>query len=805
MKPPTPRPGTRTSARVPSHPPTPARRTSPLAAVHLALGLVLGLAPDSLRAASIFLEAESFANHGGWALDTQFTHIVGSPYLLAHGLGRPVADAATTLKVERPGRYRVWARTKDWVGPWKAPGTPGRFEVRVNGQPLGTTFGTTGANWHWQDGGTIELPAGEVAVALHDLTGFDGRCDALLLSDEPAFRPPDGSDLVAARRAWVGGGTGPEDAGEFDLVVVGGGYAGLATAISASRQALKVALVQDRFVLGGNGSSEIRVWAQGGTMRGKYPHLGEIVEEFADRAQDSPGLPEQFGDARKEEVARREKNLSLFLGHFALAAETDPTSGAIRSVTALDVRSGRERRFRGRFFADCTGHGAVGVLAGAKSRMEPKGRMGMSNMWFWQDEATPQPWPQTPWALALEVGDFPKQVKSKAELEGKPFMKGEWFWESGFDKHPIDELEYIRDWNLRAVFGAFSALKHGAEKEKHAHAALRWVAHVGGLRESRLLDGDVILQREDIVSFREFPDGCVPTTWDIDLHYPKEQYAAKFPDNPFISRAEFGSGVDRKNGYPVPYRCFYSTNVPNLFMAGRCISVTHEALGTVRVMRTCGMMGEVVGKAAYLSVYHNTNPRGVYRDHLPQLIELMEQPGALRRATLSDPLRPDPTIAPVVAYGPKPDGKPGPAPYVDAKALPGIVVDDVAATFRGEWTRGEGLKGFVGAGYRYHPPGGDASARFAFALPAPGRYEVRVAWQPHDNRSTRTACILEREGQPPLTLRVNQREPAAGPQGFQSLGVFEFAAGTRHAVVIASAGADGIVHADCVQVLKAGE
>src|SRR5207249_1227885 len=154
---------------------------------------------------------------------------------------------------------------------------------------------------------------------------------------------------------------------------------------------------------------------------------------------------------------------------------------------------------------------------------------------------------------------------------------------------------------------------------KHVNSALKWVAYVGGPRESRLLEGDVVLSREDIVSGREFRDGCVPTTWDIDLHYPKELYAKKFADNPFISRAEFGAGVDKRSGYPVPYRCFYSTNVPNLFMAGRCISVTHEALGTIRVMRTCGMMGEVVGKAAYICVNNKVDPRGVYQNYLPLL------------------------------------------------------------------------------------------------------------------------------------------------------------------------------------------
>src|SRR5437764_14552643 len=130
-------------------------------------------------------------------------------------------------------------------------------------------------------------------------------------------------------------------------------------------------------------------------------------------------------------------------------------------------------------------------------------------------------------------------------------MKAEWFWQSGFDQDPIKGAELVRDWNLRAAFGAFSALKTGADKAKHINAALKWVAYVGGPRESRLLEGDVILSRDDIVSGREYPDGCVPTTWDIDLHYPKEQYAKKFPDNPFISSSESGAGVDRKSGYPV--------------------------------------------------------------------------------------------------------------------------------------------------------------------------------------------------------------------------------------------------------------
>ena len=769
--------------------PTPMKRTALLPAL-FAASVLTARANDPL-----FIEAESFAEHGGWSLDTAFTNVIGSPYLLAHGLGKPVADATTKIAVLAAGTYRVWARTKDWVAPWKAAGTPGRFQVLVNGSALATEFGTTGADWNWQPGESLALPAGEATLALHDLTGFDGRCDALLFSNDEHFTPPDAKALAETRAKWNGNAAGPEDAGEFDLVVVGGGYSGLGAAISAARQALRVALVQDRAVLGGNGSSEIRVWAQGGTMRGKYPHIGEIVEEFADRAPDSPAAGEYFVDELKEEVCRAEKTLTLFLGHYAHDAAVDVETKAIKSVTALDVRTGRERIFRGKLFADCTGHGHLGAMSGAAFHMEPQGRMGMSNMWFWQTEKLPQPWPQTPWALAMNTSDFPRQVKSKSVFDGEPFMKAEWFWESGFNQDPIRNAELIRDWNLRAAFGAFSALKR---EDEYAAAALKWVSFVGGPRESRLLEGDVTLTREDIVEQRAFPDGCVPTTWDIDLHYPKEQFAKKFADNPFISRAEFGAGVDRKSGYPIPYRCLYSKNVPNLFMAGRDISVTHEALGTVRVMRTCGMMGEVVGKAAYLAVRHASGPRGVYESYLLSLIDLLEQPGAMRRASPDAPLVADPEIGKVRARFSKWIIEPA-----KVNALPGIVIDDAQAKLTGKWTRADGLRPFVGSGYAYADAASGAEARFEFTVPKTGRYEIRMAWAGHDNRASKAACAIEREGQSPLALQLDQREKPTDPNGFHSLGTFDFERGKSNAVVLRGAGVNGFLHADALQVIEA--
>ena len=362
-------------------------------------------------------------------------------------------------------------------------------------------------------------------------------------------------------------------------------------------------------------------------------------------------------------------------------------------------------------------------------------------------------------------------------MEDFPYPRdhhGQWFWESGFDKDPFGEAEAIRDWNLRAVYGAFNAMKNRDGREKHRTAQLTWIAFVGGPRESRRLAGEIMLSKEDVVTKKKFPDGIVPSTWSIDLHYAKKQYAKKFPDNPFISVAEFDSRVDRTYGYPVPYRCFYSRNIENLFMAGRCISVTHEALGTVRVMKTCGMMGEVVGKAASICVLHECWPRDVYSHYLPDLKELCHLPGKTHRATVNSPLEIPEDVPPARAEGP-PTG-------ISLRKLAGIVVDDTRAKKTGEWGSGSGLKGYVGYGYLYST-NPEHAIEFSCKAPAAGRYEVRIAYRAHENRGTKVPVTI-RAGAFEKTTAVNMQVEPPLENGFLPLGKITLKKGEECSVTI---------------------
>ena len=578
---------------------------------------------------TVEVEAEWFEDYGGWVNDTQFMDQMGSPYLLAHGLGKPVADAKTKF-IAKGGKYNVWVRTKNWTAPWHPDIGAGTFNLVVNGEKLPNLLGCQGkGEWLWVKADDVTLKDGENTLALHDCDGFDGRVDAIVFST--SARPmPIVDELESSRAAGKVGFRrqtyvpNPESLPKFDLCVVGGGIAGICTAVSAARLGLSVALVQDRPVLGGNNSSEVRVHLGAYQNIPPYPRLGDVLAEFGPKRGGNAESAANYEDDRKLAIIKAEKNIRLFLNEHVNGVKTNEM-GRILSVRSVNTKTGVATWFEAANFADCTGDGTVGYLAGADYRMGREAKsetnepdapekadmitMGASVQWYAGKTDGDAAFPTRPWML-----------KTINEANCSPHLKGDWWWEAGLGRDQIAEGEYIRDYGLLVAFSNWAFVKNGySKKDAFADKELKWVAYNAGRRESRRLLGDFILDQNHLRKKDFQPDGTCATTWTIDLHLPKTAEESKFEGEPYQSN----SLNEKIWPYPIPYRCLYSRNVPNLFMAGRDISVTHIALGTTRLMRTHGMMGEVVGMAASICKKHNCNPRDVYTTHLDELKELM--------------------------------------------------------------------------------------------------------------------------------------------------------------------------------------
>lgn len=574
-----------------------------------------GTSTNETAGTSLFLEAEHFSEKGGWKVDSQFMDELGFSYLLAHGLGEPVANARANAVFPQPGQYHLWVRTKNWVpGEWDPPG---RFEVLVNGEAVDTVFGTK-PGWAWQEAGPITIENPEATVELRDLTGFDGRCDALYFSMDGNDVPPnDTASLPRWRRQKLGRPDVPQETHNFDVVIVGGGITGCAAALAAESKGLQVALIQDRPVLGGNASSEIRVHTIG--IRGKRD---DILKKI-----DTPHYPNGSPKAKKAEKKRHEamnaaKGIHQFLGHSVYGVEKDGKQ--IESVEAIEVESGITRRFKAPNFIDCTGDGWLGFWAGVAYRYGRESRYEFDEGWDRHGEL----WsPQKPdnWVMGSSVLWRSENIDRRAPFPDVPWampvakehnaVSGEWYWEySDNEVHQIHDAEHVRDHMLRAIYGSFANSK---KHPKNARRKLTWVSHLIGKRESRRLMGDYIYTMNDALENRDFPDTVVTEKREVDVHYQRVRRGHPVD---FLAKAMFRK--PKKEYYHVPFRCLYAKDMDNLMMAGRCFSCSHIGLGGPRVMRTCGQMGVAVGFASVLCREHNKTPREVGQEHIAELRNL---------------------------------------------------------------------------------------------------------------------------------------------------------------------------------------
>ena len=576
------------------------------------------------QTSQLFVEAENFNLKGGWKVDQQFMDIMGSPYLNAHGMGEPVADATTEIEIPSSQTYHVYVRTYNWTSPWTTKEGPGKFQISVDGKNMETVLGCKGNQWEWQYAGSANLSEGKHALALHDLTGFNGRVDAIYFNSEQVAPPSEVNELGKFRRSQLNIPNTPEIQEEFDLVVCGGGIAGMCAAMAAARQGLQVALINDRPVLGGNNSAEVRVHLGGRIEVGPYTNLGNLIKEFG-HTKVGNAMPEaNYEDAKKMDWIRSEKNIHLFLNNRVNLVHMNEDQ--IDYVISQDIETGVRTMYKAPLFIDCTGDGVVGALAGADYRMGREAKsefgeskapevadnmtMGNSNQWYASTTNKKSTFPIFEYGVEFNESNM------------EPTSKGDWNWENGMRQDQITEHERIRDYGLMVVYSNWSYLKNkSSRKNEFANKKLTWVAFIGGKRESRRLMGDYILSGTDIINRNVQEDFTAGTSWTIDLHYPIQKNESDFKGEAFKSWADHVKAYS----YPIPYRCLYSRNVSNLFMAGRNISVTHMALGTTRVMRTTGMIGEVVGLAASVCKKHNALPREVYTMYFKDLKNLMKK------------------------------------------------------------------------------------------------------------------------------------------------------------------------------------
>ncbi|MBE7038092.1 MAG: FAD-dependent oxidoreductase [Ruminococcaceae bacterium] len=417
---------------------------------------------------------------------------------------------------------------------------------------------------------------------------------------------------------------------ECDFCVVGGGLAGTIAALSAARKGLNVVLIQDRPVLGGNSSSEIRMWVRG--AKGKYNRETGILSEFEEEnIYYNPTLAPTLWDSVLYGKIKENKNITLLLNSSVLDAETDKNK--IKSVTAWQLTTYCYHKINAKLFADCSGDSILAQLSGAlfKIGREAKSEfneqigpeisdsktMGMSCLLQARETDHPVKFTPPKWANVYKSDDDFAKVYSKENYstfrDHKIGTSGcnLWWMELGGDSKAILDTENVRDELLKVVFGIWDHIKnygdHGAENWE-----LEWVGFLPGKRETVRCTGDYTLTQNDIENGGKFDDVIAYGGWPMDDHNPKGIKA--------IGKDEVPSKMfPAPSPYGIPYRVLYSKNIDNLFFAGRNISATHAAMSSARVMGTCSLLGQAVGNAAAICIDNNIFPRKLNDGYIKSL------------------------------------------------------------------------------------------------------------------------------------------------------------------------------------------
>lgn len=401
-----------------------------------------------------------------------------------------------------------------------------------------------------------------------------------------------------------------------DLCVVGGGLAGLCCAVSAARHGIKTVIVQDRPVLGGNSSSEIRMWVGG--ARGKDNRETGIIEEiFLENFYQNPAHKYTLWDSVLYEKAISEENITLLLNTSCLDADTD--NSEINSITCWQSNAETFHRIEAKYFADCSGDSILAPLSGAHYRYGREAKsdfnetippdtadsktMGMSCLFQIRQTDHKTEFHPPKWAYKYESDD---DLPETVHHNGDNF----WWIETGGMGDCIHDTDACRDELLKICYGVWDHMKNYGDHDVD-NWELEWIGFLPGKRESRRYVGQYTVTQNDVEAGGPFDDTVAYAGWSMDDHFPDGFYHRG--GHPTIYHPA-------PSPWGLPLRCMISANIKNLVFAGRNISVTHAALSSSRVMATCAILGQALGTAVAMAIKNNVKVEHVNIDKLRETL-----------------------------------------------------------------------------------------------------------------------------------------------------------------------------------------